>query len=522
MWIVERLFEALAVGAGVIIAGSIGLAVVLRRRGLRWTWALLGFPAGLLLWKIDNLFGLASYGVAGLASMLGASWHHSDLAHGADYAEAAHERLGILQALRRAGAERRVRRAGSWIDGGWLRLGRDRRGMPASIPVGYESGCHTLVLGATGAGKTVSETWIACRLIEAGHGAIVIDPKGDPMLRRELQAAARTKGAPFLEWTPEGPLAYNPYAHGSDGEIADKALAGERFTEPHYQRQAQRYLGNAVRVMHAADVPVTPVSLMAHMDPGELEVTARRLPEAQAAPLQAYLDSLSERQRRELSGVRDRLAILAESEVHPWLEPTPDRETLDIQRAVKERAVVYFRLDSDRRMLLSAMLAGAIVIDLVTLVGRLQREPIPTVVMIDEFSAVAAEQVARLFGRARSAGISLILGTQELADLKNTGEGVLREQVLANVTTLIAHRQNVPESAELIASIAGTKAVWVSTQQTEDGLLLGGPSGRGSRRRGYEFEIHPSRIKRLPTGCAVVITPGSGQPPAIVRVNCPG
>jgi hypothetical protein len=96
---------------------------------------------------------------------------------------------------------------------------------------------------------------------------------------------------------------------------------------------------------------VTPVSLMAHMDPGELECTARKLPEATAAQVQAYLDSLSERQRRELAGVRDRLAILAESEVHRWLEPIPNEQALDIQLAVKERAVVYFRLDSDRRLL---------------------------------------------------------------------------------------------------------------------------------------------------------------------------
>jgi hypothetical protein len=74
------------------------------------------------------------------------------------------------------------------------------------------------------------------------------------------------------------------------------------------------------------------------------------------------------------------------------------------------------------------------------------------------------------------------------------------------------HRQNVPESAELIAAMAGTRAAWITTQQTEDGFFTAGPSGRGSRRRGYEYEIHPSRIKALQTGEAAVITPGSGKP----------
>ena len=194
--------------------------------------------------------------------------------------------------------------------------------MPVSIPVGYDVRLHTLVVGATGSGKTVSEAWIAGRLIEHGHGAVVIDPKGDPMLRDELAAAMPHAGAPFLEWTPEGPLAYNPYAHGTDTEIADKALSGEEFTEPHYLRQAQRYLGHAVRVMQAAGVPVTPASLMAHMDPRQLEVTARKLPaEERASEARGYLDSLSDRQRRDLAGVRDRLSILAESDVRAVARP---------------------------------------------------------------------------------------------------------------------------------------------------------------------------------------------------------
>jgi conjugal transfer pilus assembly protein TraD len=251
--------------------------------------------------------------------------------------------------------------------------------------------------------------------------------------------------------------------------------------------------------------------MMKHLDPGELEFTARQLPDEGASVVLAYLDSLTDRQQRDLSGVRDRLSIVAESDASRWLDPSDGNGTLDIQQAVHERAVVYFRLDSDRRPLLAGMLAAAIVGDLIALVARLQANPIATVVVIDEFSAVAADQVARLFGRARSAGVSLILGTQELADLKTAADG-LREQTLGDVATVVAHRQNVPESAELIAAVAGTKPVWVTTEQTEQGLIGGAPTSRGSRRRGYEYEIHPSRIKRLATGQAVVITPGTGSP----------
>jgi conjugal transfer pilus assembly protein TraD len=507
---VEHLLKLLALGSLATVFAGYALARGLRRQGLRWTWAALGFPPALVFEGAHPLVFWPIFWACLLACVIGAHWHHLDIEDGADHAEHAARRIGINTAIRRWGQKRDIAREG-WVKDGRLIVGTDVQGMAVSIPAGYTSGSHTLVVGATGSGKTVSEAWIAGRLIEQGHGAVVIDPKGDAMLRNELAAAAARENATFLEWTPDGPLAYNPYATGTDTEIADKALSGEQFTEPHYLRQAQRYIGHAVRVMQAAGVPVTPVSLMAHMDPRQLEATTRNAPEAFAVEAQAYLDSLSDRQQRDLTGVRDRLSILAESDVREWLDPLTDN-LLDIHQAVRERAVVYFRLDADRRPLLAGMLAAAIVSDLVTLVARLQTHPLPTVVMIDEFSAIAADQVARLFGRARSAGVSLILGTQELADLKNTGDGALREQTLGNVETVIAHRQNVPESAELTAAIAGTRPTWISTQQTDEGLISNTPSGRGTRRRGYEFQIHPSHIKQLATGYAAVITPGTNKP----------
>jgi hypothetical protein len=515
----EHAIRDLAIAAGVMVGGGWATAFLLRRESLRWTWALLGFPLGLLAFQTGPLNGLPVWGASLLACWLGASWHREDLGHGADLAEAARSRVGVLNMIRRWQSQETIRRDG-WITDGRMIVGRDPQGLPVTIPVGDRSGCHTLVVGATGSGKTVSEAWIAGRLIERVHGAIVIDPKGDALLREELKAAAERRGARFLEWTPEGPLAYNPYAQGTDTEIADKALSGEEFTEPHYLRQAQRYLGHAVRVMHGAGVTVTPASLMAHLDPQELDVSARRLSDGEAGEAQAYLDSLTDRQRRDLAGVRDRLSILAESDARQWLEPKTLEGTLNLHNAIKRRDVVYLRLDSDRRPLFAAMLASAIVTDLITLAARMQDKPVPTVVVIDEFSAVAAEHVARLFGRARGAGFSLVLGTQELADLKSIGTGALREQTLGNLASLIAHRQNVPESAELIAAMAGTRQTWVTTQQTGDSMLAGGPTGKGTRRRGYEYEIHPGQIKRLATGQAVVITPGSG-PPSIAQMCHP-
>ncbi len=500
--------------------GGIALNRLLRRHELRWTWAFLGLPVAFLVSYLDLFWGVAVAAGSLVAASVGARWHHDDLDLGVDFAERAERRLGLREFCSRLLHRRRVRRDG-WFLADRLIVGETSKRLPVTIPVATISGRHTLVLGATGSGKTVTETWIATRLVEHGHAAIVLDPKGDRLLRTELRAAAHRADRPFLEWTPTGPCTYNPYGVGGASEVADKALTAEAFTEPHYQRQAQRYLAHAVRTLHGTGQVASPRSLAEVLRPELLDVLARELPDEHAPTVHEYLDSLDDRQKRDLKGVRDRLSILAESDLGRWLEPTEGKAAISLHDTVATRAVVYFRLDADRQPLVSQMLAAAVVSDLVSLVAERQRDPVPTVVVIDEFAAIAAAHVARLFGRARSAGISLILGTQELADLKTTKDG-LRDQVLGNLDALIAHRQNVPDSAELIAAIAGTRPAWVTTEQTDTSGLARGPSGRGSRRRGYEYTLHPGKLKHLRVGQAAVICPGVPKRPAITRMLHPG
>lgn len=501
----------------IIIGVLVGLiaARVMRGRHLRWTWAASALVVVVLAGS--ELAGWATtLDTAALcAAVRGRRWHREDLMAGGDLADIAAARRGPIAALRTLSLKLSERfgpsPAHNALRDGRMIVGRTEMGEVVSIPLGAtDGGRHTLIVGATGSGKTVTETWIAARAIEAGLGAVVVDPKGDARMREHLADAASRAGRRFFEWTPDGPSVYNPFGHGSASEIADKALAGERFTEPHYQRQAQRYLGHAVRTLRGAGVVVSLASLVRHLDPSWLEVLARSLPEQQAQATHEYLDSLTPRQRADLGGVRDRLAIMVESDVGPWLDPaTPGAQTFDLLSAIQQRAVVYFDLKADAWPLLAHMLGVAIVGDLQTTMAALQRSPIATVVAIDEFAAIAAEQVVHLFGRARSAGINLLLGTQELSDLRPDGRRQLLEQVLGNLSALIAHRQVVPESAELISQLAGSRGVWRTSQSNE---------GRWTRTRSSTPLISPEEIRDLSPGWAAVIELGASASARIVQV----
>jgi len=501
------------IAIGLVI--GIVTARLLRSRHLHWSWAA---PALVLSVLSCPLGGVTSVlGVAALSALRwGRRWHREDLDAGSDLAAIAAGRQGPIDSLRglvrRASLRRRERLgADGWLRGGDLILGRDESSHLVSIPFDRESGgTHTLVVGATGSGKTFTETWMAVRAIERGMAAIVVDPKGDPGLRGELRRAAYQSGRAFIEWSPDGSHVYNPYARGSETEIADKVLAGERFTEPHYLRQAQRYLGHVVRALRAAGEEVSLHAIVRHMDPPQLESLARGLPELQAQATHSYLDSLSSRQQSDLTGVRDRLAILSESDVGLWLDPqTPGVERFELLEAVRARAVVYFNLESDSRPLLTQMLGAAIVQDLQTTVAALQGRPVPALVVIDEFSAIAAEQVVRLFSRARSAGCSLVLCTQELSDLRLPGRERLLEQVVGNLSVLIAHRQVVPDSAELIASLAGSRGAWRSSRHSD---------GRITRTRTHEGVLDSNEIVSLGVGRAAVIVLADGPDVRIAHI----
>ena len=78
--------------------------------------------------------------------------------------------------------------------------------------------------------------------------------------------------------------------------------------------------------------------------------------------------------------------------------------------------------------------------------------------MIDEFAALSAEQVSRLFARSRSAGLSILLGTQSTADLRaarpEDQTDTLTEQVLSNIAFAVIHRVGDPDSAERLPRFA--------------------------------------------------------------------
>ncbi|MFZ1997472.1 MAG: TraM recognition domain-containing protein, partial [Solirubrobacteraceae bacterium] len=345
--------------------------------------------------------------------------------------------------------------------------------------------------------------------IRRGRPVVAIDMKGSPGFAGQLQQAAAAAGRRVRVFTPDGPGHWNPLAHGNATALKDKLISTERFSEPHYQRAAERYVQTVLTVLHARD-PGTPAGLdqvVALMEPRRLAASLRGVPQPLTERVLDYLSGLTGDQVSAARGLGTRLALLSESCAGPYLLPGgPPAHAIDLRAALQGGGdVILFSLNSSVYGKLAAQLGALAIQDLVSASGyRLGADEEPATIAIDEFSALGEDHLLALLARGRESGISVLTATQEMADLQRAAFG-FRDQVLGIVGVKIAHRQDVPESAEMIAKMAGTQWVWEETQHVR-GLLHPGNGPRASRRQVERFLVHPNEIKTLPVGHAVALT----------------
>ena len=182
---------------------------------------------------------------------------------------------------------------------------------------------HALIVGASGAGKTTTLQTILAQQIARGRPVVAIDMKGSPAFASELAAAAGAAGRRLTVWRPDGPTHWNPLEHGGPTALKDRLMSAERFSEPHYQRAAERYLQTALTVL-AAVHPERPPSLsevVTVMAPARLASLARRAPRPLASRAADYLATMTPDQLSAAAGLGTRLALLSESVAGPYLEP---------------------------------------------------------------------------------------------------------------------------------------------------------------------------------------------------------
>ena len=501
-------FACLGLGAALGVA----LALYLRRRGLTWTWGVMAlaplcFVVALVSGEVLEFRAALApiafcLGTASGSLGWGAYWQIEDRRAGGDRESSGAERRGILDGTRRRVRERAPRRARALAEG--LPLGRTPRGELALLRRGSaDSGSHVLIPGATGAGKSTS---LAALLVEyvarSGFGAVVLEAKVDRALHDAAMRAAAARDVAFHLVSPNGPAGYDPLAHGSADERSERLIAVENWGSADadfYRQAASPFLRLALRALERSGEPMTLAAVARTCDPDELGHLGTQIDDAElGAEISAVLTGLRADERRAVAGLRARLRNLASSDfARAWLDSSrAGASRFDLREAIARREVVYFRFDTDRTGNVGRAIAQMVLLDLGAAASASMGKGVGTFVGIDEFGALEAPALHRLYARGRAAGFSVAVGTQTLADLRAAGPAVL-ERIGATVESIVCHRIGEQADAEWAAQLIGAVPAWQSTIRTN---RLGLPTDEGTRTRGYRFEVNPSQLQRLGAG----------------------
>jgi conjugal transfer pilus assembly protein TraD len=405
-----------------------------------------------------------------------------------------------------------------------------------------ESTAHTIILGASGAGKT---TTLKSRLrdsIKAGQGAAIVDLKGGPGLAEEVAELAERYGKKFIHWTfqpkgtaydgpaKDGIAYYDPIARGEATRRKDLLVESRKWTEEYYKIEASAYLQLLFSVLVAnPDKSVSTIGdVVKLLDPVALQERAIPLGvDPEYADVIRAIDEMNDKkisagQASAIGGLKSQLSILLHSIAGPYLQLDPKGDNnIDLGRAAHEGHIVMFSLDSNNYGELASLVANLIIQDLKTVSSELLRNPAPQPfqVIIDEFQAVGSENVIGLINKSRESNMPVTLTTQALGDLRAISPSFL-DQLLGIVNSFIIHRANKFNDAEEFAGLTGKikrKTLSESVKYSSSFWSKGATANSGHLQEVEEFVVKPDDIIRLKTGEMIYV---NKSPMRVVEVLC--
>jgi type IV secretory pathway TraG/TraD family ATPase VirD4 len=394
---------------------------------------------------------------------------------------------------------------------------------------------HVHIVGASGYGKTVLLSHIIKDRILKNKGLMFIDLKGD--IETVLKFSGYAKEANRLQdlkifSLTEKDLSspYNFVSEGTATQLRDKIMLSLNWSEEFYKNQSASFLlklliGSCWLRDHLQMNITLSMILKATESLHFLEVLIEKIPDEyqgeKEALEQCYAFLNSADNFKSLQGLRTQIESLVLSDFGNLIANS--EKGIDLFDAIKNNKIVFIFLDSRRYGETAKMVGKFILQDLKMVSSRIDSEIRKEdrksfSVVIDEFADLAQEDFIGFLDRARSSKISIVVAHQEICDLLRISPE-FAGRLMGNTSTLYAFLQKRPESAELIASIAGTRKVMKETMKTDTLFFVDIPTGEKSLREVEEFNIHPNQIKTLRVGTCVCVKKYPKSRAYTVKVN---
>ncbi|MDQ6671044.1 MAG: type IV secretory system conjugative DNA transfer family protein, partial [Chloroflexota bacterium] len=354
---------------------------------------------------------------------------------------------------------------------GWIARRRARGGITHRhdrVGIGYASATkpvhlslaelagHGLAVGGPKSGKT---TFLQL-LIEASASrlpVVIVDPKGSPA----LEATVRAHGGQV--WTLEGKLPAD-LLDPRPWQVSDLLLEAEDYSaDARAYRDAAHQ--RALWAAWALALEGAPMDLARLRQLLDREALVRALvPHAYRDP---RIGDWLERLEHQRGGIEDSGARGLDRSLGTLLDgvamrgsPRSCPEALRLEDVLDTRGLVLFSLDEMQYPHATRKLAAWVLLAM----GRLARQlPVGddshaprALLLVDEVAALdgAARHLRGLVGRAREAGLSVVMATQGLTDLEAVDHALVH-QVLQDTAWQMGFRQGSPRDAEHMQALFG-------------------------------------------------------------------
>lgn len=392
---------------------------------------------------------------------------------------------------------------------------------------------HTLVVGASGSGKTTTMMSKLRDAMKREQAIVFIDLKGGTDIPLALSKFAKRYNRKFSHWLiqardveykgpdPLGPAYYDPLARGDATRRTDMIIASREWSEIFYKQESQNYLQMLFNVI--IGVPREGVSTLSDvvslLNPRALLNRAKPILDNPIytdiiSGIEALNDErISQPKRNAIEGLRSQLEVLLNSSAGQWLLVDPNGHNINLKEVAHKGEVVVFSLDSSQYPELSSLVANLIIQDLKTVSSELREDPSPQPmqIFIDEFSAIGSENIIGFINKSRDAKLPVTLATQALGDLRKINEAFL-DQLIGIISSFIIHRANKEDDAKEYAGLTGKVMVKKFVQNVEHQSGRWDKLGRGSGTGGGRVEeveqprVLPQEIQELEMGHMIYIS----------------
>lgn len=295
---------------------------------------------------------------------------------------------------------------------------------------------HTLLIGATGSGKTTTIIKIVKELQKDKQKIVIIDGKGDNNLITKIKSINHNS----YVWTIQGSSCYNFLHYNNYYELADKIMSLFDFSEPHYQVIAHTYLLFLLKILIDNKIKISWENIIAYFPLKILKTLLNKEDVINNERIKTF-------KQTDINGLLHRIEFYYQN-----LENvSSDYENLNY--LLNEYDIILFSLNSLTYPSLASKVAKIIIQDLKAFAVSKDKNLVINL-FFDEFNVFIDEQVINLINKTRSFNYHCFLCFQSISDLK-INNCDLKNIIFANCANVLVHNIKDPETNDYLIRIFG-------------------------------------------------------------------